>query len=292
MHFADSLDGPFQQLPVPFNTKNKTTEGTGFVMDNPAPYIFENGTVLVLFRKINWCATSNPPTCSRATRALTEIWLARAPSFRGPYEIIGDEPVTQSIREEDPGIWRDQNGAFHAIFHGPGHAWSADGLQWSLATDIDHPNSTKCHTEGDASGCGGPFQGTIKHADGSVQVLGDEERPKVWVNASSGLPELLFFTSGCSGACKGGVMPKDGHTRGVTVVQKIRTVKSTRDQRREQTERKEESMQGKTAWRLVECEAQPVVAEGKGLEEWDQRVGGAIEQQQRLCAAIACSHEV
>lgn len=92
MHYADSLDGPFQQLAVPFNTKNKTSEGTGFVMDNPAPYIFENGTVLVLFRKINWCVTSNPPTCSRATRALTEIWLARAPSFRGPYEIIGDEP--------------------------------------------------------------------------------------------------------------------------------------------------------------------------------------------------------
>ena len=92
--------------------------------------------------------------------------------------------VTQSIREEDPGLWRDQNGAFHAIFHGPGHAWSADGLRWSLATDVDHPNTTKCHTEGDASGCGGPFQGTIKHADGSVQVLGDEERPKVWVNAS------------------------------------------------------------------------------------------------------------
>ena len=92
VHFADSLDLPFQQLAVPFNTKNKTSEGTGFVMDNPAPYIFENGTVLVLFRKINWCAASNPPTCSRATRALTEIWLARAPSFRGPYEIIGDEP--------------------------------------------------------------------------------------------------------------------------------------------------------------------------------------------------------
>ena len=92
VHYADSLDGPFQQLAVPFNTKNKTSEGTGFVMDNPAPYIFENGTVLVLFRKINWCVTSNPPTCSRATRALTEIWLARAPSFRGPYEIIGDEP--------------------------------------------------------------------------------------------------------------------------------------------------------------------------------------------------------
>ena len=30
--------------------------------------------------------------------------------------------------DEDPGIWRDERGHFHAIFHGPGHAWSADGV--------------------------------------------------------------------------------------------------------------------------------------------------------------------
>lgn len=40
--------------------------------------------------------------------------------------------VTGSINEEDPGIWRDHRGNFHAIFHGPGHAWSTDGLQWSF----------------------------------------------------------------------------------------------------------------------------------------------------------------
>lgn len=178
----------------------------------------------MLFRKLNWCAMVNPPTCT-TPRALTEIWLARAPSFRGPYEVVGDGPVTRATREEDPGIWRDQNGNFHAIFHGPGHAWSRDGLTWSLATDVAVPNSTKCHTEGDASGCGGPFHGSIRHADGTVQALSDEERPKVWVNSSTGLPQLLFFSTGQDhgGSLKPTAM--DGHTRGVTVVQKIRTTK-------------------------------------------------------------------
>jgi hypothetical protein len=78
VHHAASLDGPFERLAVPFNTINKTTEGEGFVMDNPAPYIFPNGTTLVLFRKLNFCAMQNPPTCKQ-TRALTEIWLVRSP---------------------------------------------------------------------------------------------------------------------------------------------------------------------------------------------------------------------
>ena len=133
--------------------------------------------------------------------------------------------------------------------------------------------------------------GTIKHADGSVQVLADEERPKVWVNASRGLPELLFFTSGCSGACKGGVTPKDGHTRGVTMVQKIRTVKPTRAQRQEENKQKKEK-QGPMMWRLVECDEQAVASGGVGVEEWDETMGGGVEQQRRLCAAIACSHGV
>lgn len=35
VHHSASLDGPFERLAVPFNTRNRTTEGSGFVMDNP-----------------------------------------------------------------------------------------------------------------------------------------------------------------------------------------------------------------------------------------------------------------
>lgn len=122
-------------------------------------------------------------------RPITEIWLAKAPSYKGPYEIVGDEPVTNTSSAEDPGIWRDHRGNFHAIFHGPGHAWSEDGITWGYLPDT--PGS-------DRSGQGGCYNGTLKHKNGSVEVLHDAERPKVWVNASTGLPELLFFSSGGS----------------------------------------------------------------------------------------------
>eukprot|EP01052_Picozoa_sp_SAG31_P033662 SAG31_NODE_3833_length_3838_cov_2.158866_2_plen_379_part_00 len=219
VHFSPSLAGPFQRMQVPFNTRNKTTESTGFVMDNPAPFIFENGTVILLIRKINNCAFSRPSSCSRP-RALTEIWLARAPSFRGPYEIIGDAPITSSTRAEDPAIYRDVRGNFHAIFHGPGHAWSTNALDWSFDGSFLPPTSpAKCKTAGDASGCGGPYVATLRRQNGSVEIVHDAERPRVWVNQTTGLPELLFFSSG-------GAHPTaaDGHTRGITIVQRIRRI--------------------------------------------------------------------
>jgi hypothetical protein len=50
----------------------------------------------------------------------------------------------------------------------------------------------------------------------SSQLL-DAERPRVWVNASTGQPELLFFASG------GARQPTyPGAGRGFTVVQRIR----------------------------------------------------------------------
>ena len=75
VHHAPSLAGPWTRLAVPFNTKNKTSggPGEGFVMDNPAPYIFPNGTVLLLTRKINWCFMQK--NCDQP-RPITEIWLA------------------------------------------------------------------------------------------------------------------------------------------------------------------------------------------------------------------------
>ena len=161
------------------------------------------------------------------------------------------------------GIWRDKRGAFHAIFHGPGHAWSRDGLKWHLAVDTVVPDTAKCHTEGDASGCGGPYRGTLERADGTVQRLSDEERPKVWVNSTSGLPELLFFSTNIGAD---GMHPTatDGLTRGVTVVQRIRTVKPARAP--------EEA-------RVVDCEREEGAAVGNTRDA----------EEAKLCAVVTCA---
>ena len=55
-----------------------------------------------------------------------------------------------------------------------------------------------------------------------VQTIRDAERPRVWINRSTGLPELFFVASG--GNNKTGIGAK-----GFTIVQKIRTVKAKPD---------------------------------------------------------------
>ena len=102
---------------------------------NPAPYIFVNGTVLALFRIYN----------STPARPTSRIFAMRAPSFRGPYEVLGEvfhppgapafnESRASHVREEDPGIWRDKRGNFHALCHFThGHGFSEDGVTWHWA---------------------------------------------------------------------------------------------------------------------------------------------------------------
>lgn len=88
-------------------------------------------------------------------------------------------PAVPRDDSQDPCIWRDHRGNFHALFHfSHGHAWSPDGLVW--------------HWGGGKAA----WQTTVRMADGSVEVWRDSERPRVWVNPESGLPELLFVASG------------------------------------------------------------------------------------------------
>jgi hypothetical protein len=69
----------------------------------------------------------------------TQIGIAVAPHWSGPYT-VRDKPIFANMNE-DPYIYRDTRGGFHAVFHGmdlwPGtgenvgrHAFSADGLSW------------------------------------------------------------------------------------------------------------------------------------------------------------------
>ena len=163
--------------------------------DNPAPYIFENDTVLMLARKSNHSAAVS-----------STIWLIRAPSYRGPYEHVHDRPILQVNHSiEDPNLWRDTRGHFHAFFHhnGPGgHAWSVDGISWSWNDGAR------------------PWSSTLALPNGTVVAIADNERPRVWINRSTGQPELLFVASG------GDRQPtRPGDPPSFTLVQRIRTAK-------------------------------------------------------------------
>ena len=80
-----------------------------------------------------------------------------------------------------------------------GHAWSVDGINW--------------HWGGGKSA----WTSRLRREDGSVEVLHDAERPRIWVNPETGQAELLFVASGGSSQpTKTGL-----GQRGFTVVQRI-----------------------------------------------------------------------
>ena len=171
IHASKSLQGPFERVNVTSPPGSPLSWGS----DNPAPYIFPNGTVLMLTRKYNG-------TRAKAHQEPHDtIWLVRAPSFDGPYEFVFDRPVFagESFNEEDPCQWRDARGNFHALFHFThGHAWSQDGITW-------HWNGGKA-----------AYECSLALPNGTVIPLRDAERPRVWVNPKTMQPELLFVASG------------------------------------------------------------------------------------------------
>jgi len=104
--------------------------------DNPTAYFFPNGSVILLYRMDIWANTT----------PYSEIHMATAPSWKGPYitqsPINTGGPIFQR-QGEDPFIYRDARGNFHALFHdmeagfpyqttwSGSHAYSRDGLHWT-----------------------------------------------------------------------------------------------------------------------------------------------------------------
>ena len=93
LHASKSLDGPFQKVDIQLPAGHTPASWGN---DNPAPFIFGNGTVLMLTRKYNH---------TRAVKHIVPhdtIWLVRAASYRGPYELLGEFVPHESFNEEDP----------------------------------------------------------------------------------------------------------------------------------------------------------------------------------------------
>ena len=62
-----------------------------------------------------------------------------------------DRPVfdKENFNEEDPCMWQDHRGGFHALFHFThGHAWSVDGVNWEWGGGKSAWTSTLKHKDG------------------------------------------------------------------------------------------------------------------------------------------------
>ena len=76
-------------------------------IDNPAPYIFENGTTLLFFRS---------ETCPQGWGNLAPacIGVARADTWQGPYTSLFSQPITHP-EGEDPAVFMDPRGNLHML---------------------------------------------------------------------------------------------------------------------------------------------------------------------------------
>lgn len=160
---APSANGPWTTLarPVLQGRPGKWD----FFVTNPSVHIFANGSILMAYRAGNM---THGPTGG-------QTGIAVASSWRGEFRRISDKGPAYPDFNEDPGLFRDSRGNFHIISHywtdGPGgHAFSADGLQWTFA--------------------GQAYGHDIAYANGSTAPCATRERPQVVTLA--GKPALLF----------------------------------------------------------------------------------------------------
>jgi hypothetical protein len=176
-----------------------TLLGVEPLFDNPAPFVFANGSAMVLARGVN--------ESSGASSSLGSISVGRAVNWRrGPYASghrhpifprdeafeVGPNPCNASgtceqKNIEDPFLWRDaRTGWFHALVHnGCGcsggcacpyvgrHGFSKDGSQWTLSRRFAYTSS-------------------VEYVDGTSQQFYRRERPHLTFDERSGTPTALF----------------------------------------------------------------------------------------------------
>ena len=140
-----------------------------FCRTNPTAFIFQNGTTLLYFRS----AESNGEN--------EQIWLATAPSYRGPYTLhstapvgpTSNSPLMGGIHDEDPFIFRTARGfilMMHMSHWGPGwngaKAWSEDGLAWHWTEE----SMTRV------------WNSTVSYTDGTEVTFRRREEPKIYLD--------------------------------------------------------------------------------------------------------------
>jgi hypothetical protein len=178
---APSPWGPWTRYDRPIlDTKPGTFYS--FLTSNPAPLIREDGSVLMIFKSRAYAGTIDSPTHTPMM-----LGLARADHWRGPYYVVGDEPVFSRERlgeVEDPFFWESPTGGFEMVAKcmtgrltlgewGAGiHAFSPDGLNWTLA---ENPRAYSRYVHWD---------------DGTTQMMGNLER--VFLYLEEGRPRYLF----------------------------------------------------------------------------------------------------
>jgi hypothetical protein len=134
---SKSLNGPWERCDEPIlDTKPNTFYS--FLTSNPAPWINEDGSVILVFK-------SRAYNEKFPYHGEMSIGVATAPAYEGPYTVADDNRIfgIDKIGEaEDPSIWKDETG-YHMIIKDQrgqitGQKYSGflvhsyDGINWEL----------------------------------------------------------------------------------------------------------------------------------------------------------------
>ncbi|MHA7944797.1 glycoside hydrolase family protein [Formosa sp. 3Alg 14/1] len=177
---SKSPNGPWNRLDAPI-LDVKPNSFYSFLTSNPSPLIKADGSVVLLFKGRDY----KPDGISNADMS---IGVATAPSFKGPYTVMGDKPLfsLEHFGEiEDPHVWSDATG-FHMVAKdqrgaitgeaGDGLlAHSKDGIEWVV------DKNPKAYTK------------TVTWDNGKTVKQGQLERPFVFVE--DGKPTHIFFAT-------------------------------------------------------------------------------------------------
>ena len=179
--YSKSLSGPWTRLDKPI-LETKPNTHYSYLTSNPAPWINEDGSVLLVFKAREYKGDSN-------TYSDMSINVASAPNFMGPYTVLNKEPIfslEKNAEVEDPCIWKNKDG-YHLLAKdqrgkvtgNPGHgllAHSKDGLNWVLD---DKPYA---------------YSRTLRTESGEEITLGQMERCAVLLDENNDITHLFFAT--------------------------------------------------------------------------------------------------
>lgn len=174
---SKSINGPWKRADKPI-LETKPGTDYSFLTSNPSMVIEEDGSAFMIFKARKYIG-------SKISGFM--LMTARAPSPFGKWEVLNNGKPIFDLEtfgsSEDPFLWKDKDG-YHIIykdmtgkqskeFHAGTLAHSKDGVHWSQDKD---PKS---------------YSRTVKWDDGTVQTLGQAERPDILFE--NGKPAYLYL---------------------------------------------------------------------------------------------------
>eukprot|EP00039_Didymoeca_costata_P004845 m.76552 g.76552 ORF g.76552 m.76552 type:complete len:395 (-) comp12563_c0_seq6:24-1208(-) len=177
LYTAANISGPWTRFGIVLGSDSEGSwdEDTS----NPSPWVFPNGTVLLMYRGCKLDSDCNSTICGCRDEY---IGLSSAPSWKGPYtRLTVQGPILSNISAEDPSMWVDFRGRYHFLMHYISdqqlvarHGFAESFLgPWFI------------HTESI------PYNTTVLFTDGSVVQYHKRERPQL-VFDSYMVPQYLI----------------------------------------------------------------------------------------------------